>query len=193
MDWVKAIISLFSDKGYKNIGLILEIILLCILFISPSFTFIFLYNNELFSSIKLGWSILLILVFSSLLFMFLFVIRLIGNINLSAEDNISSRETIITNVIITIVMMAIIAVLLFLVYSVKLICSGDESTRFSIISLFVVIILVVLKDTIKLIQNIVVLLGLSKKENNLKKEEKVLQDENNKLKDKLRKLKESKD
>lgn len=172
---IEYLVNEVKNKGIKGIIPLLSIIILTLIFISPSYTFILFFKRSLFSDYKLIINIITVLILDIVLFLVLFVIGSLRDIDVVEVELNGNKElkfipngTKTKDVIMTIILMGLVSIVMTLVYAVFLIKELDTNTTTGVITLCITLDIIFLGYILTIMKKATVVIWNRAKENGVK-------------------------
>lgn len=137
---IESILNMIDKKGAKYV---LLFVIGCIIFVSPSFLLLFLYNNSIFKAVGTLECGFFIIALSCIVFLIIFIIASIKNVDL---DNFDYKGTIENDLLKSLFFMFLLSVTLLIGYLIsELIYSGiNKSNRLVFIGIVIFTIYIML-------------------------------------------------
>lgn len=126
---IKYLFNETKENKIKDIIPIIAVIILGLIFISPSYIFIFFYKRSLFLQFSIIINIITIIILDIILFLALFFICSFRNIEVDNQGNIKSKiNSLFEDVVISIFLMGFISILLVIVNGINIIIKWNGTT-----------------------------------------------------------------
>lgn len=109
-------IKILLEKGLKNIVVFITLLICIIISISPTFLFVFIFNDELFSNISTTMIIVFIITISCILLYLIYMVTAIGNID--KQDCQKNYLDIISNLSYSLLKLSILSFVIITSYCV---------------------------------------------------------------------------
>ncbi|MBP3916968.1 hypothetical protein [Clostridium sp.] len=126
MEFIKDINNQINEKGFEGILPAILIIIAILVYISPSYIIVFLYNKHSYVSLE---SIISILIMDTILFITLFIVGLSRGIINKKNMKVEYDSKLLNEIQMTLVFMSIISAILLFIYLVIRFISGDYLIR----------------------------------------------------------------
>lgn len=161
---IEYLVNEIKNKGIKGIIPLISIIILALIFISPSYTFIFFYKRSLFLDYNLSINIMIVLILDMLLFLVLFVIGSLRDIEVNDKFKFIDNGKKFKDVIMTIVLMGVVSIVITLVYSGFLINGWNTNVTLGVKTLFITLAVTFLNYICKIVMKSLLVVWNKRKE-----------------------------
>ena len=152
--FIEYLLNQIKNKGIRGIIPIISIVILGLLFISPSYTFIFFYKRSLFLDYDLIINVITVVILDILLFLILFVIGSLRDIETDNEGNFIDNGTLSKDIIMTIVLMGVVSIYLVTVYGIYVIAEWSINTIDGVKNLYGVLSIIFLYYFLPIVKKI---------------------------------------
>ena len=138
---IKYLINITKEKGIKGAISIISILILGVIFISPSYIFIFFYKRSLFLEYSEIINIITIIILDIILFLVLFFICSFRNITLNDDNgNIESNDSdMLADIVTTIFLMGSVSIFLVIINVINIIIKSNSTTKIGVIFLCIIL------------------------------------------------------
>lgn len=152
--FIEYLLNQIKNKGIRGIIPIISIVILGLLFISHSYTFIFFYKRSLFLDYDLIINVITVVILDILLFLILFVIGSLRDIETDNEGNFIDNGTLSKDIIMTIVLMGVVSIYLVTVYGIYVIAEWSINTIDGVKNLYGVLSIIFLYYFLPIVKKI---------------------------------------
>lgn len=137
--------SEIKENGFKGVIPIIAMLIFGLMFISPAYVFVLFYNMDLFNTCKIFISIITILVFDTMLFLFLFIICSPRDLNVDEKNRAITDENckLSKHVVRTLLLMGFTSICLVGVYGIGIVIKGGSAVE-GIITLGAILLVIFL-------------------------------------------------
>lgn len=161
---IEYLVNEIKNKGIKGIVHLIYIIILALIFISPSYIFIFFYKINLFLEYNLIINIMIVLILDMLLFLVLFVIGSLRDIEVDNKFKLIDNGKKSKDIVMTIVLMGVVSIVIILVYSVFLTNDWNINITIGVKTLGITLVVVFLNYVFKIAIKILLVVWNKRKE-----------------------------
>lgn len=137
------LVKQINSKGVLGVTPPISIFILALIFISPSYIFIFFFKRNLFINYTLSINIFTVLIFDMLLFLVLFIIGSLRDIEIDINKNnklkFIDKGTSFKDAIMNIMLMGVVSIILTLTNSLFLVMGWIIDVKVGILTLCVIL------------------------------------------------------
>lgn len=139
IDFIKDINNVINEKGVEEILPIILIIIAIVVYISPGYIILFLYNKH--SSFSLE-NIISMIIIDTMLFIVLFIIGLSRGITNEKDKKLKYESKVLNDIQMTLVLMSVTSVILLFIYLIIRFVSGDYLIKIGLGVLICIVLLI---------------------------------------------------